>query len=75
MTKIFSQLTKLARERGLSLTEAADKAGVPLTTLWGWRNRVPKTLQTWERLMQVLEGESNNDAPTPPPVRQDEKPA
>lgn len=75
MTKIFSEITKLAREGGLSLTEAADKAGVPLTTLWGWRNRVPKTLQSLERLMAVLEAERAKASPAPPPVREDDKPA
>lgn len=75
MTQIFSQLTKLAQEGGLALTEATDKAGVPHSTLWGWRNRLPKTLQTLERLMAVLQADRTAPQPTPPPVREDDKPA
>lgn len=75
MTEIFSQLTKLAQEGGLALTEAADKAGVPHSTLWGWRNRLPKTLQTLERIMAVLQADRTKEAPTPPPVRETDKPA
>lgn len=75
MTSIFSQLSKLAKKRGLPLTEVADLAGVPRTTLWGWRNKLPSTLQSLERLMAVLKADRTKEAPTPPPVREGDKPA
>lgn len=54
MTSIFEELHKLAKQKGMPLTEAADLAGVPRTTLWGWRKRLPKTLQALEQIMSVL---------------------
>lgn len=64
MTQIFEELHKLADKRGITLTEAADEAGIPRSTLWGWRNRLPKTLQALERIMGVLKSDRTRSTPT-----------
>jgi len=74
MTNIFQQLTKLSEERGLSLAAVAKKAGVPIRTLWDWRNKLPRTLQHYENLMKTLgdypkdekTDKDQPDQPTPP---------
>lgn len=71
MTELFDKLDKLANERGLSLTEACRRAGVAPSTIWGWRERLPKTLDTLWKIERELADDAarNNDTPdegTPP---------
>lgn len=62
-TKI-EEITRIAKEAGLSLSEVFRKANVPYNTVQNWSKSEPKAFETYDTLLKTIEMMSANKETT-----------
>lgn len=69
METILDRTKKLAKEKGLSLSELEAKIGIAKTSIYSWKNNIPKG-ETIQKTADILETSTDyllgrTDDPTP----------
>ena len=56
---IYNEIRKQAIDCGISIKELCEKSGVQYATVMKWKEKNPKTLDYYFKLIKTLENERN----------------